>query len=486
VDKSLVVVEAPSPAAGGALRYRMLEPIRQYSQERLQEENGTTERLRERHAQYYLTLAEEADGEEENREEAQPGLRRVRSVAWLKQMQTEQGNLRAALSWSLDEDAEEPDGGREELGLRLAAALFWFWYTHDYLTEGRRYLERTVFTRRSDPATTRLSARALNGASRIALSQGDFGAAKALIEEGLTLYRELGDEEGIGAALTDLGLVAVLGQRDDLPVRAVLEELEELKSRLKNRNTLAYMLLLEGTLAASQGDLEPSVALHEQSLKLFREIQDTPGIIWCLGNLGGIALVRGDYECALPPLRESLRLGWESDYKVPSQFCLYWLAGVAASQEQPIRAARLWGAVEGMEEAYGVHIAPITLSLSDYEGRLSIARSQLGDEEAWSRAWSEGKAMPLEQAVGYALSEEEERDAPTLVPAPEQQPPPLADEPTERLTAREQEVALLAARGLTNRRIAEELSISEHTVANHVRKILKKLGLHSRAQIFSS
>ena len=145
---------------------------------------------------------------------------------------------------------------------------------------------------------------------------------------------------------------------------------------------------------------------------------------------------------------------------------------------------RLWGAVEGMQEAYGVHVAPITLSLSDYEGRLSIARSQLG-EEAWSGAWAEGKAMALEQAVGYALSEEEERDAPTLVPVPEQQPPPLADEPTGRLTAREQEVALLVARGLTNRRIAEELSISEHTVANHVAKILKKLRLRSRAQISS-
>jgi non-specific serine/threonine protein kinase len=483
VDKSLVVAETPSSlAAGGALRYRMLEPLRQYAQERLQEESETAERLRERHAQYYLALAQAADGEEENREEAQPELRRARPVVWLKQMQTEQGNLRTALSWSLDEDAEEPDGGREELGLRLAAALFWFWYTHDYLTEGRRYLERTVSSR-SDPTTTRLKARALNGASRIALSQGDFGAAKALIEEGLALYRELGDEEGIAAALTDLGLVAVLGQRDDMPVRAVLEELGELKPRLKNRNTLAYLFLFEGTLAASQGDLEHSVALQEQSLKLFREIQDTPGTIWCLGNLGGIALVRGEYEGALPLLREALRLGWESDYKVPSQFSLYLLAGVAASQEQPVRAARLWGAVEDMEEAYGVHIAPITLSLSDYQGRLSIARSQLG-EEAWSGAWAEGKAMPLEQAVGYALSEEEEWDAPTLVSVPEQPPP--TDEPTERLTAREQGVALLVGRGLTNRRIAEELSISEHTAANHVRKILKKLGLHSRAQISSS
>jgi non-specific serine/threonine protein kinase len=81
--------------------------------------------------------------------------------------------------------------------------------------------------------------------------------------------------------------------------------------------------------------------------------------------------------------------------------------------------------------------------------------------------------------------EEEEREPHALVSVPEQQQSPV-DEPTETLTRREQEVALLVARGLTNRQIALDLSISEHTVANHVRKILKKLGLRSRAQISSS
>jgi DNA-binding NarL/FixJ family response regulator len=137
-----------------------------------------------------------------------------------------------------------------------------------------------------------------------------------------------------------------------------------------------------------------------------------------------------------------------------------------------------------MQEAYGVNITPITVSFTDYEGRLAAARSQL-DEEAWSGAWAKGKAMPLEQVVEYALSEEEEeQEAPTLVAVPEQHQP--TDEPTESLTAREQEVALLLGRGLTNRQIAKELSISEHTVASHVGKILKKLGLRSRAQISSS
>jgi DNA-binding NarL/FixJ family response regulator len=128
-----------------------------------------------------------------------------------------------------------------------------------------------------------------------------------------------------------------------------------------------------------------------------------------------------------------------------------------------------------LREADGFPLSPFVRSLSDYEGNLAVARAGLG-EQSFTAAWSQGSAMTLEQAIEYALSREE-RD----LPVPEQRPP--ADEPTEALTPREREIALLVARGLTNRRIAEELVLSEHTVATHVRKILKKLGLRSRAQI---
>ena len=198
-----------------------------------------------------------------------------------------------------------------------------------------------------------------------------------------------------------------------------------------------------------------------------------------LGQLGGILFIAGDHERALPLIREDLRLGWESDYALPIQFSLYVLACAAAIREQPVRAARLWAAVEGMEEAYGVHVSPMALSGSDYEGRLVAARSQL-DAEVWSRAWEEGKAMLLEQAVDYGLSEEEELEPSTIGPATESPP---AGEPTERLTRREREVALLVARGLTNRQIASELSVSRNTANNHVARILRKLDLSSRTQI---
>jgi predicted ATPase/DNA-binding SARP family transcriptional activator/DNA-binding CsgD family transcriptional regulator len=486
VETSLVVAETGQEEA---VCFRMLEPIRQYGQELL-EESGESEALRSRHARYYLSLAEEADVEGEGAAEAAPRMKGAPPLEWLRRMESEHPNLRAALSWSLDEDAEEsdgdtePDGGRVELGLRLAVALFWFWYTHDYSTEGRTYLEKARSSGLSTKAA-RLRARALNGAAGLAVTQGDYEAAKALIEEGLALYRQLGDKEGIASALTDLGLVALWGQRDDIPVGAVVEELWELKPHLENRRTLAWMLVLEGMIAASQGDLERAVALHEESLEIFRELRDTGAIITTLGQFGGLVLFWGDYERAVPVLQETLRLASESDYTLPIQFSLFSLACAAASREQPVRAARLWGAVEGMEEAYGVHISPMALSSFNYEGRLAAARSQL-DEEIWSGTWAEGKAMPLDRAVEYALSEaDEEHDTPMLVAVPERQPPPAADEPTERLTPREREVALLVARGLTNRKIALELSISEHTAATHVRRILKKLKLRSRTQISS-
>ena len=246
VERSLVVTEAGDEEA---LRYRMLELVRQYAREEL-EESGESEGLRSRHAGYYLALAEGEDAQD-----ADPGVRRPRPVAWLRQMEAEHANFRVALGWSLDGDAGHPEGfteperGRVEVGLRLATALFWFWQTHDYQTEGRSYLERALSNSSGTTTAPRLRARALDAAGGIAGFQGDYGAAKALLEEGLALYRQLGDKEGIASALTDLGMIAVGGQRDDIPLSAVMEELRGLKPTLKSRYTLAWLHLVEGGIA---------------------------------------------------------------------------------------------------------------------------------------------------------------------------------------------------------------------------------------------
>ncbi len=472
VDKSLVVAQTNRD---GTLRYRMLEPIRQYALEKLRED-GATQRIRERHVHCYLAFAGGAGAEEADA----TALRRGRPAAWFGRMEAERDNFRAALSWSLESE-EVTDERRTKLGLRLAVLLWWFWHTGDHQSEGRRYLERAASRTSGDRAATRLRARALSGASWIALYQADYEASKAFAEECLDLYRRVGDEEGIASGLTDLGYSALLGQRDDIPLPAVIGELMELKPKINSPNTLAYVLILEGVVAASRADLERAVTRHEEALELFREIGDWQGTLACVGHLGLLALVQGDFERALRLQRESLRQGWEADDKMPIQTSLFVLACVAARLGQPVRAARVWGASEGMQEAYGVYPAPITYSLTDYEDLLATARSQL-EEETWSAAWAEGKAMTLARAVEYALSEKEERESPTApVAVAERQPP--AGEGTGTLTQREREVALLVGRGLTNRRIAEELSISANTVNNHVAKILKKLGLGSRAEI---
>jgi hypothetical protein len=362
VNKSLVVAEA----GRGAVRYRMLEPIRQYGRERL-ELSGEIERVRERHAVFYLALAEEAYARE-------PGinLKPTQPLAWLERMEAEHGNLTAAVSWALD---REETGEREAgLGLRLAAALWSFWYMHYYESEGRRYLE-SALSGKSNPATARSRALALIGAGWLAINRADFGEAKILMEEGLALCRKLGDREGIASALTELGWVAVLGQRDDIPLAAVFEELMELKPRLENRNTLAYLLLLEGAIVGSRGDLDLSAKLHAESLELFREMHDDLGTIMCLSNFGTVELLRANHESAAALLHEALRGLWVLDAKPGIQVCLHGLGCVAARLAQPIRAARLWGAVEGMQEAYGVHLTPVVHSLTGYEGLLSAARS---------------------------------------------------------------------------------------------------------------
>jgi non-specific serine/threonine protein kinase len=197
-----------------------------------------------------------------------------------------------------------------------------------------------------------------------------------------------------------------------------------------------------------------------------------------------VAQAERHHERARGLLQEGVALAAEAGNETNVAYFMEGLAAVAASEGRLARAARLWGAAEALLEKIEVAAYIYAPDRSIYQGQVSAARTQL-DEAAWQAAWAEGRAMVPERAIEYALVEGEEREPPTPVPLPEQQPPP-PDERTERLTPREQEVALLVGRGLTNRRIALELSVSERTVENHVGKILKKLGFPSRARIIAS
>jgi predicted ATPase/DNA-binding SARP family transcriptional activator/DNA-binding CsgD family transcriptional regulator len=454
VEKSLLVAEESWQSGA---RYRLLDPVRQYAREKL-EEGGEANEVQRRHAEWCLRFAKEAEKESAGRAH----------VRWLPRLETEHDNLRAALGWSLGEK------GDTELGLRLAGTLWVFWFTQGYSSEGWRWLERGISLGGSKAAR----AKALNGAGWIALFQGDSETAKGFLEESVTLYRELEDEEGLASSLNYLGYVALLGGREDIPVAALLEEALALKPRIQNLHSIADTLVfaaLDALLLRSEW--EETVALHEEALTLYREMDDRWGLSYCLTNLGLISAAMGRHARAKELLRELMHRSRKLGDMFGSQYSFFGLACVADSEGHTARAARLWGVSEAIREAGGFRLPHAALSVMEYESRLVGARARMG-AATLEEAWVEGKAMTTEEAIEYALSEEE-ADAPTT-PMPEES---RAGEPMGELTLREQEVALLVARGLTNRQISTRLGISERTVGNHVAKILRKLGLRSRTQI---
>jgi tetratricopeptide (TPR) repeat protein len=143
-----------------------------------------------------------------------------------------------------------------------------------------------------------------------------------------------------------------------VPVAALIEEAKLLRPELENRRTVAGLLDMEGGVALARGDLERAVELWEETLVLYREEGDALGIVVCHTNIGLVKLGQGDYERSTAMLREGLRLAWELDHKLFFQYGVIGLAGVDASRVRPVRAARLWGAADGMSETYGTHLLP--------------------------------------------------------------------------------------------------------------------------------
>jgi non-specific serine/threonine protein kinase len=492
VDKSLVVAVA---STGGAVRYRMLEPIRQYARERLVQ-TGASEEVKRLHAEYFLALAEEAE----------PQLWGPEEVEWLEHLEAEHDNLRAALSWALE-------GGKSELGLRLAGALWKFWKARGYFGEGLAWLKR-VLARGSRVSAARIKAlegegwlcwdsremdegriaareglklsdeAGLGGAvtakfldilGLIANFEGDQDRAKELFEESLSVYRKAGDMRGIAGSLQNLANAVGL-QGDHERAKKLFQESLPLCRKLGGARPLNMCLNNLGYLLLIEGDYERGEALNEEAVALLRGHRHIGGLQYPLDNLGWATLLQGDHERARSYYEQSLVLCKELGDKMIASESLEGLACIAADRGETERAARLFGAGEGLREALGFHHVPFFEALR--EPYLAAARSRL-EEEAWKAEWAEGRAMTLEEAVKYALAKEAEPPVPTL---PELGVPSV-DQPHVGLTPREKEVALLVAREFTNRQIASELMLSELTVATHVRNILRKLGLYSRNQI---
>ena len=294
VEKSLVILDQGSGSAG---RYHLLETIRQYAHEKLSETGGGMA-VRDRHLEYFMGLAERAE----------PELISPRQVTWLKRLDDELDNLRAALEWSLEQDAQ--------VGLRLASALMRYWPTHSF-NEGVDWLSQLLRQPAVSPRNT-VRARGLTALGWLNNRQFEGARAEPFAREGLALYRELGDQHGVAFALFILG--DALCEQDDFAAgRPLVFESLALYRTLGDRFGIAMVLQRLGEMA-DNFEYARTRAYLEESLEQYRVLGFDAGIANSLGNLGRLEYRFGDYASARARLTESQeilrRLGASNFYNI--------------------------------------------------------------------------------------------------------------------------------------------------------------------------
>jgi predicted ATPase/class 3 adenylate cyclase/DNA-binding CsgD family transcriptional regulator len=497
VNKSLL-----QSAPRGGPRFHMLETIREYAAERL-EAHGEDASARRAHAQAYLGLAERAE----------PRLFSSEASPWIERLEIEHDNLRAALQWVLG-------SGEPDLGVRLTAALWHFWYVRGHLREGGLWLERALAAwQRMDSGSSTDSAlvqhqetvalaKALGGAGILAHYRAEYRLAAGLSGEALAVSRRLGDPACIAIALDGLALVARAGHNYPA-ARAMYQEATEIREALGDTWGLSYTLRYLATALWLEADFAAARPVAERALALARDLGDQQGITTALTVLSFATCGQGDNVTAealvmralallegFPDRRGTARAHWGlanaivlagryaeacSHYQVAltisreisdqwfGPWCLLGLAHVAVHAGDAPRAVRLVAAQSALE---GGLVAPCLQP--QVAQTLTSARAMM-DESTWEAAQATGRQLSYDEAADEALAIEcRARAAPTL---------PSAARTGRPLTARELQVATLVARGLTNKQIAAELVIAEGTADRHVANILSRLEFASRAQI---
>ena len=382
VEQSLVVVQVLK--VSGEMRYGMLEPVRQYAAERL-EESGDAEGARRRHAAFFLDLAEEAE----------PELRGSRQVEWLERLEGENKNLRAAMSWALDT-------GDAETAARLGWALWLFWRFHGHQREGRGWME--VLLQREVPPFLR--PRAVHAAIAMAYMQGDYEAVARYSAELLKLSQEVGDELCAAYARCGLGLIA-MDRGNFEEATSCFEEALALLRRAGEDGVVPVVRIWLGTVALIQGDHDRAIPMFEEGLAQAQQRGDRLGTYNALYNLAQVALGRGDHELATRMLEEGVTLSEQIGDQANLSYFLKGLAVVSGVREEVEHSAQLLGAAERLLEEAG---APVynyyKPDRSLYERTTANVRSRLG-EEGFEEARERGREMTVEQAVTYALNRED-------------------------------------------------------------------------------
>lgn len=371
IERSLVTAEV----RGNVTRYKMLETLRSYGRERL-DESPSAGQVRARHAAHFCDLAETAE----------PLLKGPEQRLWFERLDVEHDNLRAALRWAFDHDPE--------VGLRLAGALWRFWFHRGHSREGARWLDEAL---KVDARAVPLArGKALNGAGNLAR---DLPNSTRLLREGVELRRAIGDRQGLAASLSNLGdRSRESGALTE--ARTLYEESLRLKRELGDAWGVAITTSGLGHLAWAEGDIPGAEQAFRAALRLIREVGDLDRAGHLIVFLGHTARLQGRASSATSLYRRGLRIFRQFDDRVGLNDGLTCLALSAAREGRYVHAARLLGAVAATGNATDGH----SLYTARAEREALQALGAALDPRDLEAALEAGRSMPLDAAIESALS----------------------------------------------------------------------------------
>ncbi len=425
VNKSLVMTDEQESST----RYRLLEIIRQYSRDKLLEA-GESEQVRNRHLDFFLKFAEEAESYMNGPQE----------MKWRNLLNAENDNLRTALEWGMENDVDKV--------LRLGGALPFFWERHGYEVEGRRIINQVLARARTLPPAegkaarrrTFYQAKAMHALGRLNFGQGDnLGALNALqesadllrqigekrvlaqalsfiaiaratlgnveaayvaVEEAVALAREAGDKVTLGLALTFMGGIIALTQHDLQTMRRYHEEGIQLLRETGSHWQTAMIAFGFASFTASQGNYAEARSQFEACIPLFTELKDRHRLAMVHSELAHLERRQGHLSQAKPLYQETIQEWQKIGHRAAIAHELECFAFIAKAQEDDPRAARLFGAAEILRENINIPMMPT--ERPEYDSEVNDLRANMNEAD-FAKAWAEGRAMTIEQAIALAL-----------------------------------------------------------------------------------
>jgi len=473
LDKSLL---QQAERDGEEPRLLMLETIREFGLECLRA-CGEREQARRAHALYYLALAEEANGY----------LFGAQAVRWFERLEQEYENLRAAFQWTLECETEEAGSGIE-IAVRLGSALWRFWTVRSHLSEGRAMLERLLAASERHGSLAR--EKALLALGTLLWHLGDYMRIGEMVDEELSLCRQLGDQQGVAHTL--IGFAGTIAQQGDYPRAQSMAE-ESLAICRANGDTwrAASNLLLLGRIASAQVEHARAQQLLEESQVLYRELGYAGDMAWPLIYLARNAIAESKHRQARSWLEEAQALFREAGNRMGCAHALSLLGQEALEEGELVRAYDLLTECHLLNQETGnrrniAHSLFLLASVIAQQGDYSRATALYEQSLTLARTLKHQRLIASCMEGLAAIEVAQEQAARAGMPGGAMKTPPASSirrrtpNNLAGLTAREVEVLHLVAQGLSDIQIADQLIVSPRTITTHLTSIYNKLGVNSR------